>query len=535
MTKVLIVDQDQDFAAELRAELVRLGCNVRVAADGPSGLTIAAADHPDLIVVSAEVPRINGFSVCNKIKKSPTLREVPVILLSSRSAPAAFEHHQRLPTRADDYVRKPITVAALLPRVMALLAPMGSSPGEVIPDDEIFEEVELDTIDGSNLAQVAGAEPPSGSGPHSAPELPNLFEDEDQEEQTVVANRGMLEEAARALPPSRTTGTTRSSFPAGPSAFPSSPVTSSAPPSMPARSDALAQVNQHLAEARRQLALAERRAKVAEQKASQAEQRVEQIEAEKSLAEKRAADFKAGAKKIADQLNQRAAELRELQVEHEKAIAALEDAHRSGLREADERHRRSLESAVGGRDADRAALVLRIGELEEDLAQVQGERATVEEQHERRLEELRAEQEKQLEDLQRENAEALQQVGYELQEKLMQKEESFKALKEQLDKDLQEMGEEARHLRERLADQEAMTVRLAELEQQLATMGEEREDAAARSEALSADSEELRQELARERSRAEAMAEEIASQRALLQGLRDQLVEIVTKIPVAEE
>ena len=69
--KVLVFESDSAFAGELRNELGNLGCAVRVVDDGNVGLQQAQAERPDLILLSIELPRMNGFSVCNKLKKDP--------------------------------------------------------------------------------------------------------------------------------------------------------------------------------------------------------------------------------------------------------------------------------------------------------------------------------------------------------------------------------------------------------------------------------------------------------------------------------
>lgn len=107
MTKVLVFESDPAFAGELRSELGRLGCDVHVVDDGNAGLAAAAADPPSLILLSIELPRMNGFSVCNKLKKDPQLKDVPLIIMSSESSDDTFEQHKKLRTRAEDYTRSP--------------------------------------------------------------------------------------------------------------------------------------------------------------------------------------------------------------------------------------------------------------------------------------------------------------------------------------------------------------------------------------------------------------------------------------------
>ncbi|HMY19130.1 MAG TPA: response regulator, partial [Polyangium sp.] len=95
MTKILVFESEPAFAWELRTELGRLGCTVQIVDDGNAGLQIAANDRPDLVLLSIELPRMNGFSICNKFKKDPHLRDVPLIIMSSDSSEETFEQHRR--------------------------------------------------------------------------------------------------------------------------------------------------------------------------------------------------------------------------------------------------------------------------------------------------------------------------------------------------------------------------------------------------------------------------------------------------------
>src|SRR6478735_10984903 len=115
--KVLVFESDPSFAETLRTGLLKYGCEVSVVDDANSGLAAASRDKPDLILLTIELPRMNGFSVCNKLKRDPSLKEVPLIILSSDSTEETFEQHRRLRTHAEDYVHKPVTFADLLPRI----------------------------------------------------------------------------------------------------------------------------------------------------------------------------------------------------------------------------------------------------------------------------------------------------------------------------------------------------------------------------------------------------------------------------------
>ena len=113
-TKVLVFESDAAFAGELRNELGKLGCTTSGRRRRKRRASAGAADKPDLILLSIELPRMNGFSVCNKLKKDPALKDVPLIIMSSESSDETFEQHKKLRTRAEDYVHKPIAFGELL-------------------------------------------------------------------------------------------------------------------------------------------------------------------------------------------------------------------------------------------------------------------------------------------------------------------------------------------------------------------------------------------------------------------------------------
>jgi CheY-like chemotaxis protein len=141
-TKVLVFESDPAFAGELRSELGKLGCATTVVDDGNVGLQQAATDKPDLVLLSIELPRMNGFSVCNKLKKDASLKDVPLIIMSSESSDETFEQHKKLRTRAEDYVHKPIAFGELLQHIQAFvrlgsMRPPGDPDSAIVIDDDI--------------------------------------------------------------------------------------------------------------------------------------------------------------------------------------------------------------------------------------------------------------------------------------------------------------------------------------------------------------------------------------------------------------
>ncbi len=127
-TRVLVLDREGAFAEELRTGLGRLGCEVRVTDDGDLGMRLALADPPDLIMLAIELPGRNGFAVCNKMRKEASLKDVPLVLLSSEATDETFEQHAKLRTRADVYVKKPVAFAELVRRIHPVV-PLSEATG----------------------------------------------------------------------------------------------------------------------------------------------------------------------------------------------------------------------------------------------------------------------------------------------------------------------------------------------------------------------------------------------------------------------
>src|SRR5688572_20397655 len=150
-TQVLVFESDAAFAQELEVGLAAYDCQTTVVDDANAGLAAAASDKPDLILLSIELPRMNGFSVCNKLKRDAALKDVPLIIMSSDSTEETFEQHRRLRTRAEDYVHKPITVGDLVTHIQELLPLQSNAEGDesiIIDDDVEIEDAEaLDDID----------------------------------------------------------------------------------------------------------------------------------------------------------------------------------------------------------------------------------------------------------------------------------------------------------------------------------------------------------------------------------------------------
>lgn len=131
MANVFIIESDATFAAELDAKFRERGHTTKLLDDGNEAVTLAAQAAPDVFVLCAELPKLNGFSVCNRLKREPKLEAVPVVLISANASAETFEQHRRLPKKsAQAYVHKPVAAAELVSNVERLLGVAPPPPPE---------------------------------------------------------------------------------------------------------------------------------------------------------------------------------------------------------------------------------------------------------------------------------------------------------------------------------------------------------------------------------------------------------------------
>jgi DNA-binding response OmpR family regulator/DNA-binding CsgD family transcriptional regulator len=117
---VLIVDDSPETLRMLTDALDGAGMTVMVALDGASALRIGEQIVPDIILLDAVMPGMDGFETCRRLKREAKLAGVPVIFMTGL---AETEHIVRgLEAGGVDYVAKPIVIAEMLARIKVHLA-----------------------------------------------------------------------------------------------------------------------------------------------------------------------------------------------------------------------------------------------------------------------------------------------------------------------------------------------------------------------------------------------------------------------------
>jgi len=134
MTRILVVDDEPQIRKALSVNLRARGYEVDLAATGEEALTLAAGNHPDLVLLDIGLPGIDGIEVVEGLRGWTT---VPIIMLSVRDAE---ENKVRaLDAGADDYVTKPFGMNEVLARLRAALRRHHPIPEEPIVRTSAFQ------------------------------------------------------------------------------------------------------------------------------------------------------------------------------------------------------------------------------------------------------------------------------------------------------------------------------------------------------------------------------------------------------------
>ena len=134
MTKILVVDNDEQAIDLLRNLLGEAGYEISVARDGVEAIKKTDFHNPDLIILDVVLPVFDGFEVCRKVKSNPTTMSIPTVLLTAKSS--EVDRVLGFEMGADDYILKPYNPRELLLRIRNLLK--RNQHSSRLEDREIF-------------------------------------------------------------------------------------------------------------------------------------------------------------------------------------------------------------------------------------------------------------------------------------------------------------------------------------------------------------------------------------------------------------
>lgn len=126
MQKILIVEDDLDIQDLLKNFLQEVGYETAIASDGMEAISLFSSVHFDLILLDIMLPKIDGFTVCELIRRQS---QVPIIMLTDLNGEE--EQIKGLDLQVDDYITKPFSIPILIRKIAAVLR-----RSTMIPDQE---------------------------------------------------------------------------------------------------------------------------------------------------------------------------------------------------------------------------------------------------------------------------------------------------------------------------------------------------------------------------------------------------------------
>lgn len=155
--RILIVEDDEDILNLLDWHLKAADFLVLTANNGRDGLTVAGAEHPDLIILDLMLPGMDGLAVCKALRKRDDTAGIPIVMLTARGEEA--DRIVGLELGADDYVIKPFSPRELILRIQAVLR--RSRASDTPPSVIVIGELSIDPeghrvwVEGRELALTA--------------------------------------------------------------------------------------------------------------------------------------------------------------------------------------------------------------------------------------------------------------------------------------------------------------------------------------------------------------------------------------------
>jgi two-component system phosphate regulon response regulator PhoB len=151
MDKIVLIEDDPGIRTVIRLALKGAGfLSVCEVGNGADGLALVLWEKPALVILDLMLPGMDGLAVCSAIRRTPSVADTPIVMLTARSAEEDVVRGLEL--GADDYITKPFSKAILIARVKAALRRTSPPHGPVhvlgsLSLDETSRKVSVDGID----------------------------------------------------------------------------------------------------------------------------------------------------------------------------------------------------------------------------------------------------------------------------------------------------------------------------------------------------------------------------------------------------
>ena len=188
--KILVVEDDPSALRLAGYALEQEGYQVITASDGLEGVRKARDEHPDLIILDIMLPGLDGYEVCQQLRKEPETAKLPILILSAKAR--EIDKDTGLKIGADDYLTKPADPSTIVAKVKALLASrLDVGVGKAIP---MLTVTALAREKMKEAIQAEATDPEVGFRLIPSPSSPNQLKmvlDKEKEGDQIVESEGV--------------------------------------------------------------------------------------------------------------------------------------------------------------------------------------------------------------------------------------------------------------------------------------------------------------------------------------------------------
>lgn len=119
MKSILVIDDNDEIRALIKAVLTTYGFTALEADNGQVGMNMIAEEHPDLVICDVNMPGMDGYQTLGAVRDSSSIAQIPFILMTGLVSRDGFR--RGMASGADDYLSKPFTADELVEAVMSRL------------------------------------------------------------------------------------------------------------------------------------------------------------------------------------------------------------------------------------------------------------------------------------------------------------------------------------------------------------------------------------------------------------------------------
>lgn len=206
--KLLLSDDSITIQKVVELVLAEEGFEIKATNDGEEALSAIQTFMPDVVLADIEMPKVNGYQLCEKIKTNPDTKDIPVILLAGAFEPLDEELAKNV--GADDYIVKPFESQELISKINAAVASkemIHEAPAaafaaeeapEVVSEEDLWamEEIPSEAVLAEGLMEETRVEEAIAE----APEFAEAAEVEIEPEKAAAAEEAALEEVPPITP-----------------------------------------------------------------------------------------------------------------------------------------------------------------------------------------------------------------------------------------------------------------------------------------------------------------------------------------------